>query len=61
MFRISYRFKYRQHRKYIADSTSGDRRASNDAITNFFEPLIYPPLLEIVQVLATILQPQDMV
>ncbi len=32
--------------EYIAESTTGDRRAGNDDITNFFRVLIFSTLLE---------------
>ena len=50
IIRVSHGFDGCQMLEYIADSTTGDQGAGNDAITNFFRELIFPPSLEIPQV-----------
>jgi hypothetical protein len=39
MFRISYSFKYRQYRRYIADTSASALKSGNDDITTFLRPL----------------------
>ena len=54
MFCISHVFQCRQDRRYIAGSTTGDKGAGNDDITNILRTLIFTSLLEQSQVLAPI-------